>query len=208
MKKVLFGVILGIVLCSGIVYGVNLYKSEDISYEPTDVSWEVNNVSDALNSLYENYSNNVISDLRGKTLIANDISESEDGLNALIKVPEEGHYDGTSIISIPFDKITNKTEGLEILASTTSSGFNSSSKVTTTKDYSYIIVAGAGGNNNEQVDVQITNSAGTKKVLINKVFSTDGYMRFGAAYIKDVPSGSTISITTSYNGARLIIGVV
>ena len=51
-KNTLFGIIIGIILCSGIVYGVNLYKSEDISYEPTDASWEVSNVNDAIDSLY------------------------------------------------------------------------------------------------------------------------------------------------------------
>jgi len=60
MKKILKnnlpGFILGIILCSGVIYGVNLYKSEDIQYQPSDDSWEVSNVSDALNSLYNNKS--------------------------------------------------------------------------------------------------------------------------------------------------------
>lgn len=57
MKKViknnLFGFLLGMLLCSGIVYATNIYKAVDISYKPIDSSWEVNNVSDALNSLYK-----------------------------------------------------------------------------------------------------------------------------------------------------------
>ena len=52
MKKFLLGSIVGIVLCSGVVYGVNLYKSEDVLYESIDESWEVNNVNEAINSLY------------------------------------------------------------------------------------------------------------------------------------------------------------
>ena len=52
MKKVLFGVILGIVLCSGIVYAATLYKATDISY--TKDGWEVSSVNEALDSLYEN----------------------------------------------------------------------------------------------------------------------------------------------------------
>jgi len=51
-KKVIFSFILGIILCGGIVYGTNLYKSEDIKYDSTDSSWEVSNVKDAINSLY------------------------------------------------------------------------------------------------------------------------------------------------------------
>ena len=58
MKKMVCGIIIGIILCSGIVYGVNLYKSEDISYTPSDTSWEVSNVSDALDDLYSLKNNN------------------------------------------------------------------------------------------------------------------------------------------------------
>jgi len=51
-KSSIFTFILGILFCNGIIYGVNLYKSEDIQYTPTDNSWEVDNVNDALNDLY------------------------------------------------------------------------------------------------------------------------------------------------------------
>ena len=54
MKKLMLGFIMGILLCSGIVYATNLYKSEDIFYEPSDASWEVDNVSAAINSLHNN----------------------------------------------------------------------------------------------------------------------------------------------------------
>ena len=53
IKNNLFGFILGIMLCSGIVYGTNIYESNTIEYNPTDASWEVNNVNDALNVLYD-----------------------------------------------------------------------------------------------------------------------------------------------------------
>jgi len=52
IKNNLFGFILGILLCGGIVYGVNIYESNDIEYSPTDASWEVNNVNEAINSLH------------------------------------------------------------------------------------------------------------------------------------------------------------
>ena len=51
-KSIIFSFILGILLCSCVVYGVNLYKSEDVLYESIDESWEVNNVNEAINSLY------------------------------------------------------------------------------------------------------------------------------------------------------------
>ena len=52
IKNNIFGFILGIILCSGIVYGVNIYESNTIKYSPTDTSWNVSNVNEAINSLY------------------------------------------------------------------------------------------------------------------------------------------------------------
>jgi len=49
-KNVIFNFILGMLLCSGIVYAVN-YKANDISY--TKEGWEVDNVNEALDSLYD-----------------------------------------------------------------------------------------------------------------------------------------------------------
>ena len=49
----LFTFILGIILCSGIVYASGLYNANDIKYEPNDTSWEVSTVNQAINSLYE-----------------------------------------------------------------------------------------------------------------------------------------------------------
>ena len=54
MKKFILGAIVGILLCSGIVYAASYY-AKDVQYEPKDTSWEVSNVNEALNSLYENY---------------------------------------------------------------------------------------------------------------------------------------------------------
>ena len=45
-------------------------------------------------------SNSSINDLRGKTVVATNITQSADGLSTLIKIPEEGHYDETSYISV------------------------------------------------------------------------------------------------------------
>ena len=52
IKNNIFGFILGIILCGGIVYGVNTYESNTIEYSPTDTSWNVSNVNEAINSLY------------------------------------------------------------------------------------------------------------------------------------------------------------
>ena len=51
VRNNLFGFLIGIILCSGIVYATNYY-AKDVSYEPTDTSWEVSNVNEAINSLY------------------------------------------------------------------------------------------------------------------------------------------------------------
>lgn len=56
IKNNIFGFILGIILCSGIIYGANTYESNSIEYSPTDASWDVNNVGEALNGLYNSIS--------------------------------------------------------------------------------------------------------------------------------------------------------
>ena len=48
---IIFSLIIGIVLSSGIVYAASLYKAKDISYNKEN--WEVTNVNDALDDLYE-----------------------------------------------------------------------------------------------------------------------------------------------------------
>ena len=45
-------------------------------------------------------SNSSINDLRGKIVVANNVSQSDDGLSTLITIPEEGHYDTNSKISV------------------------------------------------------------------------------------------------------------
>ena len=55
MRKLIIGFILGIILCSGVVYAASYY-AKDVQYEPTDTSWEVSNVKDALDSLYNSIS--------------------------------------------------------------------------------------------------------------------------------------------------------
>ena len=50
-KKTIFSFVLGIILCSGIVYAAS-YLASDVAYEPEDTSWEVSNVNEALNDLY------------------------------------------------------------------------------------------------------------------------------------------------------------
>ena len=57
MKKFILGAIVGILLCSGIVYAASYY-AKDVQYEPKDTSWEVSNVNEAINSLYENSKSN------------------------------------------------------------------------------------------------------------------------------------------------------
>jgi len=56
MKKIIFGIVIGIILCSGIVYGINLYSANDISY--TTSNGVETNVNDALNDLYFEQQNN------------------------------------------------------------------------------------------------------------------------------------------------------
>ena len=61
MKKIIFSLIIGIVLSSGIVYAASLYKAKDISYNKEN--WEVTNVNDALDDLYEiqkNFANELV----------------------------------------------------------------------------------------------------------------------------------------------------
>jgi len=56
-KSSIFTFIMGILLCSGIIFGANLYNSKDIEYQPSDSNWNVSNVSEALNDLYTTTSN-------------------------------------------------------------------------------------------------------------------------------------------------------
>ena len=55
MKKIIFNFVLGIILCSSIVYGINLYKASDILYTTSD--GVETNVNDSLNDLYDQLNN-------------------------------------------------------------------------------------------------------------------------------------------------------
>lgn len=52
MKKIMISFILGIIICSGIVYASS-YLASDISYTPLNNNWNVGSVSEALDSLYD-----------------------------------------------------------------------------------------------------------------------------------------------------------
>ena len=54
-------------------------------------------------------SNSSINDLRGKTVVATNITQSVYGLSTLITIPKEGHYDINSIISIQNSQIKTPT---------------------------------------------------------------------------------------------------
>ena len=65
MKKIIFGIAIGVILCCGVVYAASLYKSEDVSY--TKDGWEVDNVSEALDSLYDSTKNGDFAPLNFKS---------------------------------------------------------------------------------------------------------------------------------------------
>ena len=50
MKKIVCGLVLGIILCSGIVYGAYLYNASDVSYSNDETT--ATNVHDALDDLF------------------------------------------------------------------------------------------------------------------------------------------------------------
>ena len=52
MKKLILGIIIGILISSGIVYGVNLYSASNIEYTTSD--GRKTNVNDAINDIYNN----------------------------------------------------------------------------------------------------------------------------------------------------------
>ena len=60
-------------------------------------------------------SNSSINDLRGKTVVATNITQSDDGLSTLITIPEEGHYDTSSKISVLNSDLSNKFPLQEII---------------------------------------------------------------------------------------------
>lgn len=58
MKKIILGIVIGIVLCSGVVCAFN-YSASDISYSNEEL--DVENVNDALDNLFKNLSKKVSS---------------------------------------------------------------------------------------------------------------------------------------------------
>ena len=108
ITKNLFGFILGIIICSGIVYAANYYAT-DISYKPTDASWEVNNVNDALNDLYDtlngkktvyvgSYSNNQNIDINALNIVDNPSVLTADNFLVVVTsyhCASEGNNDGS-----------------------------------------------------------------------------------------------------------------
>ena len=51
MKKILIGIVIGIVLTTGVVLASS-YIANDILYTPSDSNWNVNNVGDAIDDIY------------------------------------------------------------------------------------------------------------------------------------------------------------
>jgi len=144
MKKIIknniFGFILGIILCSGIVYGVNLYKSEDIQYQPSDESWNVSNVSDALNDLYENNDESI-----SKTLVATDVTASGSQHTATVDCTEVNNYQELTAADFYLDMKSFKmqwkgTSGPHTLSRQWDLNYDSESGTLTIK-YFYIIVS-------------------------------------------------------------------
>lgn len=135
MKKIIIGIILGMILCSGIVYGVNLYKASDILYTTGD--GVETNVNDALNSLY---------DLSKSSFISN-IAKDSNGNDALV------HYYGARISSVT--KTFNMNKGKYVLfvfttyndiysstatgGDTTNNTIVSGGKITKINDYCYVV---------------------------------------------------------------------
>ena len=73
------------------------------------------------------FSGDTIKDLRGQTLTSSIITE--EGENAIITIPEEGHYDGTSKISVPIETIKNNVPSLNMSAAKTEGAKEALSKM-------------------------------------------------------------------------------
>ena len=52
MKKIIFGIFIGLLISGGIVYAATLIDSKDVTYTPSDNSFDVSNVESALDKLY------------------------------------------------------------------------------------------------------------------------------------------------------------
>ena len=57
MKKIIFGIFIGLLISGGIVYAATLIDSKDVTYTPSDNSFDVSNVESALDKLYDKIGN-------------------------------------------------------------------------------------------------------------------------------------------------------
>ena len=167
-------------------------------------------------------SNSSINDLRGKTLAANNISQSENGLNALIKIPEEGHYDKSSIISIPIETIKNvvNLDELALLGKIEVDGENTGSYSITTISGSFTVPSDV---SKVFISCMTTNTSVSTsldtKIYVDDTLITSSYYDTGVidlhGYVKgrlnefilDVQEGSIIRIEAAgptYGGSSII----
>ena len=111
MKKLVLGIIIGIIIYAKAVYASNyLYQADEVSYEPTDTNWNVNNVDSAIKELYNkiNDANSALLTLKN-TNIAKAVGANGDTfssvINKLAAIINQGNksftVSGTSSITIP-----------------------------------------------------------------------------------------------------------
>ena len=121
-------------------------------------------------------SNSSINDLRGKTVVATNITQSADGLSSLIKIPEEGHYDETSYISVlnsdlklkvktgtiqkasTIDTIECGFKPLAIIFTSIGSGVNNVAYIADEENDTYYMYGVAGGATSRQISLGNTDS--------------------------------------------------
>ena len=102
IKNNIFGFILGIILCSGIVYAASYY-AKDISYEPTDASWEVNNVSEALNDLH------TLVGAASKSNIYKLGTGRSFNISSIVGIENVGNYTKDNFIAVPDGSSVNSS---------------------------------------------------------------------------------------------------
>lgn len=200
----LFMFVLGITLCSGIVYGANLYKSEDIQYTPTDSSWEVSNVSTAINSLYS--MKNELDNIKG----LGDATPSDiiSGKTAVVNGELiTGSLNATSTV----EKITHLTYSNGYQSTTPS--ISSSTSYTFTKDYDSVQISsfiaagnGASDTSGNSVTVQLNGGTASSATRVSNsqtyTFLSSSYAIrvFHAAYtysLSNIKAGDVVKINYS-----------
>ena len=85
-KKILIGVIIGLVISGATIYADMLFSSNQVSYFPVDSNWNVNNVESAITDLYDKilYGDATATDiLSGKTAVVGGkkITGTNDSMN-------------------------------------------------------------------------------------------------------------------------------